>query len=166
MVLEEKVGDPMEYVSQMPEHVQKYFDYYYALGPKRSINKVHKDIGGVSYPTLLRWSNKYNWDARISRELNNIVTPDGEVVQQVDSKSLNRQTLKTIDNIIKSIQKRPEKTEKDAASLYKLIDLRAKIAEKIDEVEEKDRLKSARDFVEKMVVQLEEELEEINVVKA
>jgi len=152
----------MDKLPEMPDHVRKYYDYYLALGPERSLNKVYQDLGEYSYPAVRKWSIKYKWRERLARDLGEL----SDVDLELDSKSLNRDTLKTIDKIIKSIQNRPEKTEKDAAALYKLIELRARIAQKIDEAEEKNRLKIAGDFVQKLVAALEEELANVEIVEA
>lgn len=43
---------------------QQAFEYYYMLGPERSLGKVASQFG-ISRPTATMWSQKLGWDQRI-----------------------------------------------------------------------------------------------------
>lgn len=43
---------------------QQAFEFYYMLGPERSLGKVASQFN-ISRPTATMWSQKLNWDARI-----------------------------------------------------------------------------------------------------
>jgi hypothetical protein len=43
---------------------QQAFEYYYMLGPERSLGKVASQFN-ISRPTATMWSQKLNWDERI-----------------------------------------------------------------------------------------------------
>jgi len=143
----------------MPEKVRRYFDYWVQLGPGRGLRRVQQDLGGVSYPTLINWRKKYQWDELLEGLA---LGGDGDggdgVDADVDPRNLNRETLRSIDRIIKAIQGRKQKTERDASALYRLIELRARVAQKIVDAEEESRHRMAVDFVTKLVDSLLEEL--------
>jgi hypothetical protein len=105
--------------------------------------------------SIKRWSDKYMWDARMVDELGAMGLL-GDSIPEFDTASLNRKSLKFIDAAISTIQNRNEKTEKDASSLSKLIDLRVKVASKVDEIEEQDRVKLVRTYAMSIRDRLEE----------
>jgi len=155
----------------MPENVKKWYVRYKALGPGRNPHRLWKQIkdepGRPTYRTLCAWNEKYQWDARITAELATAMTVEANLTNEVDTAVLNKETLFEIDRAIRSIRDKPEKTEKEVLSLTKLVELRAKIAQKIDDAEEKDRFKVVIEYVTKIRNQLEEEFrDKVNMAKA
>ena len=68
---------------------QQAFEYYYMLGPERSLGKVASQFG-VSRPTATMWSQKLNWDARIIERDNKNMQAirdknDEDVVSQMEA---------------------------------------------------------------------------------
>jgi hypothetical protein len=51
------------YMRETLKH-QQAFEYYYMLGPERSLGKVASQFG-ISRPTATMWSQKLGWDQRI-----------------------------------------------------------------------------------------------------
>ncbi len=140
----------------MPENVIPYYECYRDMGPERNINRVFHSMGKTpTYVSIKRWSDKYMWDARMVDELGAMGLL-GDTIPEFDTASLNRKSLKFIDAAISTIQNRNEKTEKDASSLSKLIDLRVKVASKVDEIEEQDRVKLVRTYAMSIRDRLEE----------
>jgi tetratricopeptide (TPR) repeat protein len=48
------------------KHLQA-FERYYALGIKRTIPQLAKDLG-ISEPTLKRWAKAFNWNKRVDQK--------------------------------------------------------------------------------------------------
>jgi hypothetical protein len=142
---------------KMPDHVVPYYECYRDLGPERNIHKVFKAMGQrPTYTTITKWSRKYQWDARLIDDLGDLAI-GGEVIPEFDVASMNRKTLQTIDDAIREVGKRKEKTEKDASAMLKLTELRAKVAERVDEIEQQDRIKLIRAYATNLRDALEEE---------
>ena len=141
---------------EMPEHIIPYYECYRDIGPGRNVNRVFLAMGKTpTYKSIQRWAEKYMWESRMVEELGSLGVV-GDIIPEFDTASLNRKSLSFIDAAIGEVSKRKEKTEKDAASLSKLIDLRVKVASKVDEIEEQDRLKLVRNYALNIRNRLEE----------
>lgn len=103
---------------------QQAFEYYYMLGPERSLGKVASQFG-VSRPTATMWSQKLNWDARIIERDNKNMQAirdknDEDVVSQMEAY---RKIIKaSVSDYIKRLKDGKVKidTVNDFAKLVKL----------------------------------------------
>jgi hypothetical protein len=103
---------------------QQAFEYYYMLGPERSLGKVASQFG-VSRPTATMWSQKLNWDARIVERDNKNMQAirdknDEDVVSQMEAY---RKIIKaSVSDYIKRLKDGKVKidTVNDFAKLVKL----------------------------------------------
>lgn len=103
---------------------QQAFEYYYMLGPERSLGKVASRFD-VSRPTVTVWAQKLNWDQRIiDRDNKNMQTirerNDEDVVESMESY---RKIIRaSVGDYIKRLKDGKVKidTVKDFAQLVKL----------------------------------------------
>lgn len=103
---------------------QQAFEYYYMLGPERSLGKVASQFN-ISRPTATMWSQKLNWDQRIiERDNKNMQVirekNDEDVVNQMEAY---RKIIKaSVSDYIKRLKDGKVKidTVNDFAKLVKL----------------------------------------------
>lgn len=103
---------------------QQAFEYYYMLGPERSLGKVASQFN-ISRPTATMWSQKLNWDARIIERDNKNMQAirdknDEDVVNQMEAY---RKIIKaSVSDYIKRLKDGKVKidTVNDFAKLVKL----------------------------------------------
>lgn len=103
---------------------QQAFEYYYMLGPERSLGKVASQFN-ISRPTATMWSQKLNWDERIIERDNKNMQAirdknDEDVVSQMEAY---RKIIKaSVSDYIKRLKDGKVKidTVNDFAKLVKL----------------------------------------------
>lgn len=103
---------------------QQAFEYYYMLGPERSLGKVASQFN-ISRPTATMWSQKLNWDERIvERDNKNMKSirdkNDEDVINQMEAY---RKVIKaSVSDYIKRLKDGKVKidTVNDFAKLVKL----------------------------------------------
>lgn len=122
---------------------QQAFEFYYMLGPERSLGKVAAHFG-ISRPTATMWSQKLNWPQRIvERDSKNMQTirdkNDADVV--ADMESYRKIIRASVGDYIKRLKDGKVKidTVQDFTRLVKLdMELCGYVTELSKEQEQKD----------------------------
>lgn len=119
------------------------FEYYYSLGPSRSITQTAKQFG-VSRPSVSVWAKNYNWEKRVAeRDDKNLETlrkqTDEDMVKQMSAyKTIINASVKEYIQKLKNNKIKIEKVD----DFIKLVDLDLKLNGAISKVasdNEKDK---------------------------